>query len=63
MKRELDLLESKKDQLISKLNSTSFGFYEENTIEVLPRQENTETKMAQTINRTKNSDHLYRSHR
>jgi sugar-specific transcriptional regulator TrmB/CheY-like chemotaxis protein len=55
MKRELDLLESKKDQLISKLNSTSFGFYEENTIEVLARQENIETKMVQMVNKAKNS--------
>ncbi len=55
MKREIDALKLKKDDLISRLSNTSFGVYEENTIEALARQDNVEKRIAQMIKKTRNS--------
>ena len=44
MKRELDALKLKKDDLIYRLSNTSFGMYEENTIEALARQDNVDKR-------------------
>jgi Response regulator containing CheY-like receiver, AAA-type ATPase, and DNA-binding domains len=52
MKRELDALKLKKDDLIYRLSNTSFGVYEENTIEALARQDNVDKRFSQMIKKT-----------
>jgi CheY-like chemotaxis protein len=49
MKRELDALKLKKDDLIYRLSNTSFGVYEENTIEALARQDNVDKRFSQML--------------
>jgi CheY-like chemotaxis protein len=55
MKRELEGLEVKKADLISKLSGTSFGVYEENTIEALSRQDNVEKRMSQMVKKARST--------
>ena len=55
MKREIESLQLKKADLISRLSNTSFGVYEENTIEALARQDNVEKRNTQMIKKTRNS--------
>jgi CheY-like chemotaxis protein len=49
MKHELDALKLKKDDLIYRLSNTSFGVYEENTIEALARQDNVDKRFSQML--------------
>lgn len=49
MKREFDALKLKKDDLIARLSNTSFGVYEENTIEALARQDNVDKRLSQMV--------------
>lgn len=49
MKRELDALKLKKDDLIYRLSNTSFGVYEENTLEALARQDNVDKRISQMV--------------
>jgi CheY-like chemotaxis protein len=53
MKRELDALKLKKDDLIYRLSNTSFGVYEENTIEALARQDNVDKRLSQMIKKAR----------
>jgi CheY-like chemotaxis protein/sugar-specific transcriptional regulator TrmB len=55
MKREIDALQLKKADLISRLSTTSFGVYEENTIEALARQDNVDKRYTQMIKKARNS--------
>ncbi len=49
LEHEIDILNSKKEQLISKLANTSFGVYEESSIEALSKLENPEARIKQTL--------------
>jgi sugar-specific transcriptional regulator TrmB len=53
MKRELDALKLKKDDLIYRLSNTSFGVYEENTIEALARQDNVDKRFGQMLKKAR----------
>jgi CheY-like chemotaxis protein len=53
MKRELDALKLKKDDLIYRLSNTSFGVYEENTIEALARQDNVDKRISQMVKKAR----------
>jgi YesN/AraC family two-component response regulator len=55
MKREIDSLQLKKADLISRLSTTSFGVYEENTIEALARQDNVDKRYNQMVKKARNS--------
>ncbi len=55
MKREIDSLKLKKDDLVSRLSNTSFGIYEENTIEALARQDNIDKRTIQMVKKAHNS--------
>jgi DNA-binding response OmpR family regulator len=55
MKRDIDDLKHKKDDLIHRLISTSFGVYEENTIEAMARQDNVDKRYSQMIKKARNS--------
>jgi CheY-like chemotaxis protein len=55
MKHELDALKMKKDDLIYRLTNTSFGVYEENTIEALARQDNVDKRIAQMVKKARSS--------
>ncbi len=55
MKREIDSLQLKKADLISRLSTTSFGVYEENTIEALARQDNVDKRYTQMVKKARNS--------
>ena len=49
MKREIECASTKKADLISRLSNTSFGVYEENTIEALARQDNVDKRYTQMV--------------
>ena len=55
MKREIDSLQLKKADLISRISTTSFGVYEENTIEALARQDNVDKRYTQMVKKARNS--------
>jgi hypothetical protein len=55
MKREIESLQLKKADLISRLSTTSFGVYEENTIEALARQDNVDKRYTQMVKKARNS--------
>ena len=51
----LSRFNSKKTDLISRLSNTSFGVYEENTIEALARQDNVDKRYTQMVKKARNS--------
>jgi CheY-like chemotaxis protein/sugar-specific transcriptional regulator TrmB len=55
MKREIEGLQLKKADLISRLSTTSFGVYEENTIEALARQDNVDKRYIMMVKKARNS--------
>ncbi|HSV48716.1 MAG TPA: helix-turn-helix domain-containing protein, partial [Candidatus Acidoferrales bacterium] len=55
MMRDIDALKFKKDDLIHRLTDTSFGVYEENTIEAMARQDNVDKRYNQMIKKARNS--------
>jgi YesN/AraC family two-component response regulator len=54
MEREINTLKQKKDDLIARLENTSFGIYEENSVEALSRQDNIEMRLSQMTKKAKN---------
>jgi hypothetical protein len=54
MEREINTLKQKKDDLIAMLENTSFGIYEENSVEALSRQDNIEMRLSQMTKKAKN---------
>ena len=53
--REIEVLNQKKDELISRLANTSFGIYEEKSIiEALSRHDNTDARLSQMTKKAKN---------
>jgi sugar-specific transcriptional regulator TrmB len=55
MEREINNLKQKKDDLIARLENTSFGIYEENSVEALSRQDNIDMRLSQMTKKAKNS--------
>ncbi len=54
MEREVNMVQQKKDDLISRLETTSFGIYEENSVEALSRQDNVDMRLTQMAQKVKN---------
>ncbi len=49
MQREIGALEQKQDDLIARLEQTSFGIYEEKSVEALSKQDNVEMRLTQMV--------------
>jgi DNA-binding response OmpR family regulator len=54
MEREMSTLYQMKDELISRLLNTSFGIYEESSVEALSRQDNVDMRLTQMSKKAKN---------
>lgn len=54
MEQEMNTLYRMKDELISRMLSTSFGIYEECSVEALSRQDNVEMRLIQMVKKAKN---------
>ncbi|XHH09915.1 MAG: response regulator [Candidatus Bathyarchaeia archaeon] len=52
--REMLTLQQRKEELISRLLNTSFGIYEENSVEALSRQVNVDLRLSQMARKAKN---------
>jgi CheY-like chemotaxis protein len=55
MEKEIAMLGGKKDELVSRLEKTSFGLYEENSVEALSRNDNIEMRIDHMIQKAKTS--------
>ncbi len=54
MEQEMSTLYRMKDELISRMLNTSFGIYEECSVEALSRQDNVEMRLIQMVKKAKN---------
>jgi hypothetical protein len=54
MDKEMLTLQQRKDELISRLLNTSFGIYEENSVEALSRQINVDLRLSQMGKKARN---------
>ncbi len=52
--KEMLMLQQRKEELISRLLNTSFGIYEENSVEALSRQVNVDMRLSQMTKKAKN---------
>ncbi len=54
LENEMLTLQRRKEELISRMLSSSFGIYEENSVEALSRQDNVEMRLSQMTKKAKN---------
>jgi hypothetical protein len=55
LETELATLQRRKEELISRMLSSSFGIYEENSVEALSRQDNVDMRISQMTKKAKNN--------
>ena len=55
LEREMNTLQRMKEELVSRMLSTSFGMYEENSVEALSRQDNVDMRLRQMTKKAKNN--------
>jgi sugar-specific transcriptional regulator TrmB len=55
LENEMLTLQKRKEELISRMLSSSFGIYEENSVEALSKQDNVEMRLSQMAKKAKNN--------